>query len=154
MKHPSLISVAPSSAASEVYQAYPRKVGRPSALRAIQRAISLHGYEHVLKRTQEFTTAWQRSGKSLEYIPYPTTFFNQERYNDDFAAMFPATSSAPSAAAQFVSSQQELNRVLERMKGIKNSYHDHQNWTQGDIDNWNKLKARRDVLRKQLGITA
>lgn len=151
--HRNLINVPPSSAALEIYQAYPRKVGKPEALRAIQQAIRREGFELILKRTQEFTKAWQASGKSLEFVAYPSTFYNQERYNDDFAAIFPASTKAISPASQVIISQQELNRVLERMKGIKNSYHDHQNWTQGDISEWNKLKARRDVLRKQLGIT-
>lgn len=76
-------------ASEEIYQAYPRKVSRPEAMMAIHRAIKKHGFEHVLKRTKEFAEAWGTSGKPLAFVPYPATFFNQERYQDDYAAIFP-----------------------------------------------------------------
>lgn len=75
-----------------IYESYPRKVAKPKALKAIFCAVAKDGYEHVKKMTEEFTVAFQSSGKSLEFIPYPATFFNQERYNDDFSAVFPPPS--------------------------------------------------------------
>lgn len=76
-------------ASEEIYKAYPRKVSRPQAMISIQRAIKKHGYEHVLKRTKDFAEAWENSGKPLAFVPYPATFFNQERYEDDYTAIFP-----------------------------------------------------------------
>ena len=65
---------------SEIYDAYPRKVGRPNALRAIRRAIHRHGASTVLERTRLFAQTY--SGPA-EFIPNPSTFFNQDRFLDD-----------------------------------------------------------------------
>jgi hypothetical protein len=89
-----LINVPPSSEAMTIYEAYPRKVARYIAVAAIQKAIKRHGYEHLLKRTREYAAAFEGSGKSLQFIPYPATFFNQEQFNDDFSAIFPASQPA------------------------------------------------------------
>ena len=66
--------------AAEVYEVYPLKVGRPAALRAIIKAINLHGAEFILERTKRFA---EIRGDDKEYMPHPSTWFNQERYNDD-----------------------------------------------------------------------
>lgn len=46
----------------------------------------------------------------------------------------------------------ELERVIERMKTIKGTYGDHQTWDQGDVDEFNRLRIRRNELRKTLGV--
>lgn len=46
----------------------------------------------------------------------------------------------------------ELDRVLDRMKAIKNAYSEHQSWTKQDIDAFQKLKERRNELRQKLGV--
>ena len=76
-------------ASEEIYAAFPRKVGKPEAMKAIHRAIKQFGFEHVLQRTKAFADAWEHSGKPLTFVPYPSTFFHQERFNDDYAAIFP-----------------------------------------------------------------
>lgn len=63
-----------------IYAAYPKKVGRPTALKAIQKAISKFGASLLLERTKAFALA--RAG-DLEFVPHPATWFNQERFNDD-----------------------------------------------------------------------
>lgn len=70
--------------ASTVYSHYPRKVGRPGALRKIAKAIRASGYDYVLDRVKQFAAAWADAPKSeLQYCPHPATWFNQERYNDE-----------------------------------------------------------------------
>ncbi len=66
--------------AEEIYKIYPKKVGKPSAIQAIKKAINKDGFKHILEKTQLY--AKQYNGES-RYIPHPSTFFNQERYNDD-----------------------------------------------------------------------
>ena len=66
--------------AAEVYAAYPLKVGKPVAIKAIVRAIQRHGFEKVKAATEAYAAA--RSGDK-SYLPNPSTWFNQERYNDD-----------------------------------------------------------------------
>lgn len=81
--------------AEMVYAAYPRKVGRGAAIKAIQKAAKLIGpkatsttrfcpYAVLLERTQAFakaTASWPEADR--HFICHPATWFNQERYNDD-----------------------------------------------------------------------
>jgi hypothetical protein len=66
--------------AEEIYQAYPLKVGKPAALKAIQRALTKEPFEALLAKTLRFAAA---KGTDLAYCPHPSTWFNQDRYNDD-----------------------------------------------------------------------
>ena len=64
----------------QVYDAYPRKVGRPAALRQIAKAIRKHGFVTVMERTKLFAAT---CNAPPEYIPHPKTFFSQERFLDE-----------------------------------------------------------------------
>jgi len=68
--------------AEEVYQIYPNKVGKPRALNSILKAIQQDGFEKVKTATENFARAWTNA-PSKEFCPHPSTWFNQERYNDD-----------------------------------------------------------------------
>lgn len=70
---------APSSL-QEIYSVYPKKVGKPAALRAIQAAVKKHNAAMVLDKTKAFATRW---GSELKYCPNPSTWFNEERFLDD-----------------------------------------------------------------------
>lgn len=61
------------------WEAYPRKVGKPAALRAWKK-IKANEVEAILKAI----VLWQRSEQwqSEKYIPHPATFLNQERWKD------------------------------------------------------------------------
>lgn len=65
----------------EIYAAYPRKVAKPEAIKAITKAIKLHGEEKVLSATIVFAKA--KTGQDQQFIPHPATWYNQQRYNDD-----------------------------------------------------------------------
>lgn len=64
-----------------IYEAYPRKVGRPAALRAITKALKTTPAETLLNHTKMFASTV--NGSDPQFIPHPRTWFNQERYNDD-----------------------------------------------------------------------
>ena len=66
--------------AEEIYKIYPKKVGKPNAISAIKKAINKDGFKHVFEKTELYVKEY--NGES-RYIPYPSKFFNQERYNDD-----------------------------------------------------------------------
>jgi Helix-turn-helix domain len=68
------------SQAEAIYDAYPKKVAKPNALRAIRRALKRHSFERLLERTKLFAQTCDREPR---YIPNPSTFFNQERFADD-----------------------------------------------------------------------
>ena len=64
-----------------IYAAYPRKVAKPAAVKAIQRALRKASPIHLLERTKAYALATADSDP--QFIPYPATWFNQQRYNDD-----------------------------------------------------------------------
>jgi hypothetical protein len=64
-----------------VYDAYPKKVGKPVALRSIAKAVKKFGFEELLAKTQKYAEAVK--GTDPQFIPNPATWFNQERFNDD-----------------------------------------------------------------------
>jgi len=75
--------------ASEIYAAYPRKVARPKALKAIikviatpPRSVSTTDWAaQILGLTKLYAAA--RAGESPEFTPHAATFFNQRRFEDD-----------------------------------------------------------------------
>lgn len=68
--------------AAEIYELYPRKVGRPEALKAIYSAISRGTSPIVLmERTKAYAQA--RASQDNGFTPHPSTWFNQDRFNDD-----------------------------------------------------------------------
>lgn len=48
--------------------------------------------------------------------------------------------------------QKELDEVTTKMRAIRGSYSEHQSWSDDDKIRWYKLKARRDELKKLLGM--
>lgn len=69
----------------EIYNAYPRRVGKTAALKAIEKAIRairpLHDATWLLERTRAY--AQQRQGEDEKFTPYPATWFNEGRYEDE-----------------------------------------------------------------------
>jgi hypothetical protein len=70
-----------NQAAENIYEAYPRKTGRATAIKAILRAMKTHDPAFLLERTKAYAGAihWQ----DRQFIPHPATWFNGERFNDD-----------------------------------------------------------------------
>jgi hypothetical protein len=77
--------------AERIFAAYPRRVGKPRAIKAISAALREYAdkyecgvdaaYGRLLADAQELATHW--SGHELEYCPHPSTYYNQRRYEDD-----------------------------------------------------------------------
>jgi hypothetical protein len=63
-----------------IYDAYPRKVAKPEALKAIAKAIKKIDPIVLLARTKSYAML---RGQNNEFTPHPATWFNQERFNDD-----------------------------------------------------------------------
>jgi len=84
-------SPSPIGDSEVIYQVYPRKVGKPVALRAIQKQIGKFGFERLLDLTKRFASAWA-GAVDLKFCPHPSTWFNQERFNDDPGSWCPETS--------------------------------------------------------------
>jgi len=75
--------------AERVYQAYPRKIGKQKALKAITKALSaiaarngsVDAVAWMVERVQRF--ARSAKGQAGEFCPHPATWFNEGRYDDD-----------------------------------------------------------------------
>jgi len=82
----------PESEVESIYEAYPRKVGRPNALKAIRKALKLesakkeHGLSSkaFLEKTKLWATACEqriaKDPEAAQYIKHPATWFNQQCY--------------------------------------------------------------------------
>jgi len=64
-----------------VYAAYPKKVAKKAAQKAIRRALMEVGYETLLERVQAYSEATK--GQDRQFIPFPASWFNAGRYADD-----------------------------------------------------------------------
>lgn len=77
-----LVKKPGAAEAAEIYEAYPRKVARPDALKAIGKVLKRGeiAAAALLERTQLFSAT--RNG-DMDFCPNPATWFNQERFKDD-----------------------------------------------------------------------
>lgn len=88
-KHP-FKSDAGLVTAEDIYAAYPRKVGKQAAVKAINKALKALAGEfgqpevELLLLTKQYaaaTATWPAADK--QFIPHPATWFNHGRYEDD-----------------------------------------------------------------------
>lgn len=87
LKQKSTPSSSSSSSSSDIYCAYPRKVGRKKAEAIIQSLLAKNPESFaadLLAKTKAYADATARwPAGSEQYIPHPATWFGQERFNDD-----------------------------------------------------------------------
>jgi hypothetical protein len=69
--------------AEAIYQAYPRKVGKNAAIRAIEKALRRDDvtFELLIEAVTEFAAA--KRNRDPKFIPHPATWINQGRWSDD-----------------------------------------------------------------------
>jgi hypothetical protein len=72
-----------AAAAAAIYWNYPRKVGRPAAIKAILKSLKRTGINPMACFEKVGQYAKAVLGKDPQFIPHPATFFNQDRYMDD-----------------------------------------------------------------------
>jgi hypothetical protein len=68
----------------EIYAAYPRRVGKQDALKAINAALATYPADKLLAATKayaEATALWP--DKDQKFIPHPATWFKRGSYEDD-----------------------------------------------------------------------
>lgn len=68
----------------DIYQAYPRKVGPAAAMKSIEKACKLIDPKELLQAVRDYeaaTSQWPEADR--DYIPMPTTWFNQQRWMED-----------------------------------------------------------------------
>ena len=82
--------------AESIYEKYPKKVAKPSAIKAILKALKKRDHEFLIEKTKAYASAIGWRGQ--QFIPHPATWFNQEGFNDDpetWEPSSPTTYAAP-----------------------------------------------------------
>jgi len=76
--------------AEEVYQLYPRHAGKKNAIRAIKKAARHlvnsgcdEPFAYLLHAVSEYARSQFVQTTPVEFIPHPSSWFNQGRYDDD-----------------------------------------------------------------------
>ena len=64
------------------WEAYPRKVGKPAARRAMKSRYEPITRRYIIDGTRAWVQHWMDTRTDEQFIPHPSTFLNQERYND------------------------------------------------------------------------
>lgn len=71
-----------STAFDEFWAAYPRKVAKEAARKAFELAARRGSPEKILEAAAVQCAAWKSDGVEQQFIPHPTTWLNQSRWND------------------------------------------------------------------------
>ena len=72
--------------AESIYQAYPRKVGKLAALKAIEKALKVSDAAVILASVQRFAAQVKTERTEERFIPHPSTWFNAGRWMDETKA--------------------------------------------------------------------
>jgi hypothetical protein len=95
-----------------LYRAYPKRVAKGDARKAITKALQRVEFEILLDAVDEYARACKSSGIEKAFIPYPATWFNQERWEDDRSEWWRSARSAPA--------QKTLAEKLPTEEDLKN----------------------------------
>lgn len=115
--------------AEDIYQAYPRHVGKQAALKSIRKAMQDHDPEWLLARVRLFASS--PKGQAGRYCPYPATWFNQGRFDDDDREWFiggsrpvpPAKPTTPAGIAAAINAG-TVQRINGRRVSVVSWRHD------------------------------
>lgn len=69
----------------EFWQAYPRKIGKGAARKAWEKAVEKSPPYEIMAGVEKFKRAKPWRG-DLQFCPHPTTWLNQERWEDEYEA--------------------------------------------------------------------
>ena len=65
---------------NEFWKLYPRKIGKSVCSKKYKIALKKVKHEELITSLKDHVTGWKNT--DLEYIPHPSTWLNQERWND------------------------------------------------------------------------
>ena len=89
-KSKSTITLLPASQYEQLfekfYDVYPRKRGKGAARLSFARATRRTPPNFILSKAHEFRAHCIEQATEIQFIPYPSVWLNQERWDDDLAA--------------------------------------------------------------------
>jgi len=104
-----------SQKVNELYQAYPRKVGTAAAKRAIERALKRESFSVLMEKVVAFAGRMEpfRGTDKWQFVPHPSTWFNQDRWQDEEDGLF-LVKKDESVTAQFnVPTKHQQDELME-----------------------------------------
>lgn len=140
----------PSEQLESIFAAYPRRVAKPDAFKAISKAIIKHGYDHVFDKTKQYASVRNSDKNQKVFTPHPSTWFKAERYNDD-----PSEWVDSERRSSPLDDRRQLELVESEIKSLKERHAFPQpgggySWNgvaQRHRDHFKRLIARRDELK-------
>jgi len=97
-----------------IYQAYPKKVGKGAAIKAITKAAETVDPEKLLSDVEDYADSRSVDTTPARYIPNPATWFNQGRWDDDRLIWDTAYGEEPEKIEEGFY-RDNLGRILKRM---------------------------------------
>ena len=67
----------------EFWALYPKRVAKPAARRSLKAALRKAPLEDILDGLRRWNAYWKAANTERDFIPYPTTWLNQDRWTDD-----------------------------------------------------------------------
>jgi hypothetical protein len=99
---------------ADFYSLYPRKMGRKEAERSWNRLTPIQQAE-CLEAMPNYLKYWKVKETAKDFIPYPATFLNQERWTDEIE-IEPLQSKKPSLPWY---SSEELTKAKAQELGVQ-----------------------------------
>lgn len=79
-----------------IYKKYPRKVGKPEAIKALVSALATTPAETITRSLDDWIAKWTADGTEPNFIPYPATWIRRKPWDDEKPLpLFAETLSAP-----------------------------------------------------------
>lgn len=96
----------------QFWQAYPRRIGKGCARRAYEKARKLASHDDIMAGLRRFIQAEPWHG-DIQFCPHPSTWLNQERWEDEYETPGSAVDDAIMRAAR-LADEEEANGQHER----------------------------------------
>ncbi len=101
---------------SEFWQLYPRKVAKKAAQKSYEKLMKQGvDAESILAGVRDMLAWIGRNGKEIQFVPYPSTWLNQERWNDVLVDDVPAK---PPWEKERQQRERESDAAAERVKAM------------------------------------
>lgn len=133
----------PTEPALIIYSLYPLKVSRPQALRAISKAIKAFGFDFIKERTELYA---KLRGDDKAFMPYPATWYNGQRFNDDPETWLPRGKSVPVSPYNLKTTIDAKEKLCAELK-FKHSYEDAFGFNWSNLEAKEKFKSLRGEIK-------
>lgn len=78
------LSVPNDSDFEAFWRSYPRRIGKGAARRAYHKALTLSTHDQIMEGVKTLKKAIKMEGREMQFVPHPSTWLNQERWEDEY----------------------------------------------------------------------